>query len=431
MVWRGPIAALALACLLAAPVRAGEPLPAARPETVGFAPDRIERLHRGMQAFIDREELMGMVMLVARNGKRVDWTSLGYRDRKLGQSMRPDAIFRIASMTKPVTSVAVLLLLEEGRLLLTDPVSRYLPELGNRRVLVRQKGQPDSTIPAQREITIRDLLTHRSGIVYGFGDEPVAERYRALGVSDGLSTNDVSAADNLARLARAPLCCQPGREWHYGLSADVLGYLVEAVAKQPLDQFLQERVFRPLGMVDTGFVVPPEKWGRVATVYTARAGGGLREMADPETFDRITLSPVARFRAPGGYASGGAGLVSTASDYARFLEMLLEGGQLGGVRLLSRKTVELMTSSATADLTRPMGEDGGDFGLGVRVVTDLGASWRLGSAGAYSWGGIYGTSFFVDPKEKLVAVFMTQRFPFGDLNWGDRFQTLVYQAITR
>ena len=401
------------------------------PESVGISSERLDRMHRGMQAFVDRHEAGGIVTLVAREGRVADVHAVGFQDVASNRPMRPDTIFRIASMSKPITSVAVMMLYEEGKLQLTDPVSKYIPAFKNQRVVRAAEGGTVNFVAVRRDITIRDLLTHRSGLSYGFLDSgPVGTAYRASGISDGLTTTSGSIAENIDKLAAAPLVSQPGAEWHYSLSTDVLGRLVEVVGGIPFDVFLRERIFKPLGMTDTGFDVPEAKWSRLATVYTADGAGGIRAMKDPESFGNTVMSPFAYYKSPKHYFSGGAGLTSTIQDYARFTQMLLSGGALHAVRLLSPKTVELMTTSHTADLPSGglLGADG-QFGLGFRISTDLGAAQTLGSTGTYGWSGIYGTNFWVDPKEHLIGIMMVQRYPGSTV--AASFQTLVYSALTR
>jgi CubicO group peptidase (beta-lactamase class C family) len=430
--------ALLLAVLLAgaglAPLPGKVPpkAPAATaPASLGFDPGRLARLSQVMQGFVDRKELPGLVLLVARDGKTVELRALGHQDLEGKQPMRPDTIFRIASMSKPVTSVAVMILLEEGRLRLDDPLSKFIPEFKGAQVAVPGKeGEESKLVKATREITLRDLLTHRAGIGYGFGGAgPVQEAYRKLGVSDGLDEPGITLAENMARLAQAPLAHDPGKAFHYGLSADVLGRVVEVASGQSLDAFLRSRIFAPLKMKDTGFIVPPEQDARFAAACTGAEGGGIRAMNDPEITGWFRLSPQAGYRPGRRYLSGGAGLVATATDYARFAQMLLNRGALDGVRILSPKSVDLMTASHTHDL--PSAGSGTEFGLGVSVLVDLGASRQLGTLGLYGWGGLYGTTFWVDPKERLVAVLMTQRFPYAGLDWIGTFRTQVYQALVR
>lgn len=421
------------AALLLSSSQAAPPRPAT--EAAGISAPRLERLHAAVQGFVDRGEVAGAVTLLARDGRIVDLSAYGLKDAEQRTPMRTDTLFRIASMSKAITSVAVLMLYEEGRLLLTDPLSKFVPAFKGARVQARAPGPgapPAAPVAADREITIRDLLTHRSGITYGFIDAgPVGDAYRAAGVADGLAVAEGMVGDNVQRLAGMPLVSQPGTEYRYGLSTDVLGHVVEVVSGRPLDAFLRERVFAPLRMDDTGFAVPEAKWARLATLYSPGTDGRLRPMNDPETFGKVVMSPLAYYREPKRYFSGGAGLVSTAADYARFLQMLLGGGELDGARLLSPRTVELATVSHTSDLPRGAVGPGVDFGLGFSVVTDLGGTRRLGSAGLYAWGGIYGTSFWVDPRERLIGVLMAQRYPNAGVKLGETFQVMAYQALVR
>lgn len=402
-------------------------LPAATPESVGLSSERLDRLHKGMQAFVDRREAGGTVTLIARDGKIADLHASGFQDVENRTPMRTDTIFRIASMSKPITSVAVMMLEEEGRLLLTDPVSKFIPAFKGQRVVA----EGGTTVPARRDITIRDLLTHRSGLSYGFlNGGPVGEAYRREGVTDGLSTTSMTLQEAIDKLAAQPLMAQPGSAWNYSLSDDVLGRVVEVASGTTYDRFLRERIFVPLGMTDTAFEVADAKWSRLATVYSPDGAGGIRPMKDPETFGNATMSPLASYKTGKKYFSGGAGLTSTARDYAQFAQMLLNGGVLNGVRLLSPKTIELMTANHTSDVP-PAGliGAGAHFGLGFRVVNDIAATQTQGSVGLYGWLGIYGTSFWVDPKEHLVAVVMVQRYPGSPVANG--FQPLVYQSLVR
>jgi CubicO group peptidase (beta-lactamase class C family) len=426
------IRALALLLLTVAAAPVAQQLPSGTPGSVGISADRLQRLHQGMQGLVDRRDAAGTVTLLARDGKVVDVHASGFQDIESRTPMRPDTIFRIASMSKPITSVAIMMLYEEGKLLLNDPVSAFIPSFKQQQVIGGAAGQEGASrpVPARRGITIRDLLSHRSGLTYGFlNDGPVGDAYRKNGVADGLTATDDTLEQAIDKLAAQPLMSQPGAAWNYSLSTDVLGRVVEVASRQPLDVFLRERIFRPLLMVDTSFEVPDAKWSRLATVYSPDAAGGSRPMKDPERFGNTVMSPVAYYKPGKRYFSGGAGLASTARDYARFAQMLLNGGSLDGVRLLSPKSVELMTASHTADI--PVGGllgAGSQFGLGFRVVTDIGATQTLGSNGMYGWSGIYGTTFWVDPKERLVAILMVQRYPGSTA--AAVFQPLVYQAIT-
>ena len=321
-----------------------------------------------------------------------------------------------------------MMLYEEGRLALTDQVSRYIPACKQQRV-AEGGGEP---VNARRGMNLRDLLSHRSGLTYGFlNGGAVGNGYRKNGVTDGLAVTPMTLEEGINKLAAEPLVAHPGAAFNYSLSTDVLGRVVEVVSGQPFNVFLRERIFKPLKMADTDFVVPDAKWPRVTTVYSPETGGGIRPMKDPESFGNTVMSPIAYYKEPKTYFSGGAGLASTASDYGRFAQMLLNGGSLDGVQILSPKSIELMTRSQTSDLTppQPLLGFGINFGLGFRIVTDLGATLTLGSEGMYGWSGIYGTNFWVDPKERLVGVMMVQRYPGSPV--ASAFQPLVYQALTK
>src|SRR5262245_6444970 len=404
------------------------PLPTASPESVGISSERLDRLHGGMQAYVDRHEVGGIVTLIARDGKVVDVHTNGFQDVENHKPMQVDTIFRIASMTKPITSVAVMMLEEEGKLSLTDPVSRYIPAFKGQRVAA----EGGTTVPARREITIRDLLSHRSGLSYGFlNGGPVGDAYRKEGVTDGLTVTTMTLQEGIDKLAAQPLMAQPGSAWNYSLSVDVLGRVVEVVSGQSFDAFLRDRIINPLGMTDTAFVVPDPKWSRFSTVYSPNGSGNIRPMKDPEeAFGNAHLSQFAVYKEPKKYFSGGAGLTSTIQEYARFAQMLLNGGALDGVRLLSPTTIGLMTASQTSDLP-PNGllGPGTQFALGFRVVTDVAQTQTQGSNGMYGWLGIYGTTFWVDPKEHLIAIAMVQRYPGSPVGTG--FQPFVYSALTK
>jgi CubicO group peptidase (beta-lactamase class C family) len=401
------------------------------PESVGVSSERLARLHQAMKGFVDRKEVSGIVTLVARDGKTVDLYAVGAQDVEKNAPMKADSIFRIASMTKPVTSVAIMMLFEEGKLFLTDPVSKFIPAFKGSTVM-EGTGSEAKTVPARRAITIRDLLAHKSGITYGFlAAGAVGASYRKNGVTDGLTTTTMTLEENINKLAAEPLVAQPGSAFNYSLSTDVLSRVVEVASGQPYNVFVRDRILKPLKMNDTDFVVPESKWSRFVTVYSPDGKGGIRPMTDPESFGNTHMSPWALYREGRTYFSGGAGLASTASDYARFANMLLNGGSLDGARLLSPKTIELMTRSHTSELTPPLQllGPGVNFGLGFRVVTDLAQTQTLGSDGLYGWSGIYGTNFWVDPKEKLVAVLMVQKYPGSAV--AGAFQPMVYQSLVR
>ncbi len=398
-------------------------LPAAAPADVGLSAERLARITGAVRDHIDAGELAGAVALVARRGKVAHFEALGRMDGEAGSGvpMPGDALFGIASMTKPITSTAVMMLYEEDRFQLDDPVSRYLPALEKMTVIVVEEGHegpeaPYTTVPAERQTTIRDLLRHTSGLTYDFMDPgPVGRLYREQLEPDETAT----LGDFVTKLAELPLARQPATGFGYGLSTDVLGYLVEVVSGEPFDRFLARRIFAPLGMHDTAFYVPADKVERMTTLYAAGEDGKVKPAVRPW---------FRGYREPPAMPSGGAGLVSTATDYARFLQMLLGGGRANGVRLLSRKSVELMTTGHLGAMREGF-YPGYDFGLGFAVRVDVGESGTLGSVGEYAWSGIFSTYFFVDPHEQMFAILMTQTSPFDGLDLGSRFKKLVYQAI--
>ena len=406
------------ACALA------QDLSISKPESLGLSSERLERIATAVQSDIDQKRIAGAVTLVIRHGHVAWFKSQGMMDREANKSMRPDAMFRICSMTKPITSVAVMMLYEEGRFLLDDPISNYLPEFKNPKVLVKPPSGEPYSIPATREITIRDLLRHTSGLTYDWNHD-LGPMYQSAGVASGLMPYDGTIADNTKKLARVPLLFNPGERFEYGLSVDVLGRLVEVLSGKPLDEFFRTRIFEPLGMKDTYFFPPDNKLDRVATAYTYYPDKGLNRFPDTPiregTFsysaDYVTSGPKKLF-------SGGAGLVSTAMDYARFCQMMLDGGKVGNTRLLSRKTVELMTH----DQLGKIGPDQG-FGLGFGVAGVKSPLNELGSPGEYSWGGFFYTGFTIDPKEEMIVIFMAQLHPTGDLALDREVNVLAYQAI--
>jgi CubicO group peptidase (beta-lactamase class C family) len=405
-------------CLLA------QDIPTAKPESVGLSSERLERIGTVVQHDIDNKRIAGAVTLVVRRGHVAWFKSQGMMDREASKPMRPDAMFRICSMTKPITSVAVMMLYEEGRFLLDDPVSKYLPEFKNPKVLVKPaKGAPYS-IPATKEITIRDLLRHTSGITYNWNDD-LGAMYESAGVASGLLQYDGTIADSVKNLAGVPLLFNPGDRFEYSLSVDVLGRLVEVVSGKPLDEFFRTRIFEPVGMKDTYFFPPDNKLDRLATAYTYYPDKGLNRFPDtPIREGHFVYSANYPSRGPKKLFSGGAGLVSTAMDYARFCQMMLDGGKVGNTRLLSRKTVELMTH----DQLGKIGPDQG-FGLGFGVSGVKSPLAELGSEGEYSWGGFFYTEFTIDPKEQMIVIFMAQLHPTGDLTLNREVNVLAYQAI--
>jgi CubicO group peptidase (beta-lactamase class C family) len=389
------------------------PLPTARPAEIGLSEDGLRRLSAAFTREIESKRLPGMVALLARRGRVGFVESLGVRDPKTGAKMSAESIFRIYSMTKMIVSVATMMLAEEGRLLLGDPLSKYLPAFAKPKVAV-ESGSGVELVPAAREITIQDLLRHTSGLIYEFrGTGHVYQRYTDAKIGRRDQTN----ADHAATLATLPLNFHPGSRWEYGRSTDVLGRVLEVIAGKPLGEVLAERILRPLGMVDTGFHVPAAQLGRVAEAFEK----------DPDSGEPVSLLDP---REPPMFQSGGGGLFSTAQDVARFALMLQGGGAFGGVRLLGRKTVEFMTADHLGSIPgiEVMTGPGFGFGLGVAVRLADGLAASPGSAGQYYWGGIAGTVFWVDPREELVAVLLTQA-PGQREYYRALFRNLVYAAL--
>lgn len=395
------------------------------PAALGFSVERLSRVERLIEESIAADKIKGSVALIARDGKIVYHRAFGLADAESGTSMTPDTIFRIASMTKAVTTVAAMMLYEQGRFQLNDPVSKFLPEFADMRVIteVTEEGRIAGTAAANTPIRIVDLLAHTSGISYPFIESPLQQQYVDAGIIDGLTASRMRLADQMSLLSRQPLLFEPGSSFAYGLNIDVAGYLVEVVSGQALDEFFLEHITGPLGMHDTYFYLPPEKADRLATLYAHVDGEGLVVSNGRES--RIKMDdPDYPIRGARSYFSGGAGLVSTSRDYARFMQMLLNDGQLDGVRILSRKSVELMASP------RADGDGDGvlDIGVGFGVLPDLGVIGELGSPGTYQWGGAFNTTYFIDPAERLIALFMSQLRP-QDTDVAERFRTAVYQAL--
>jgi CubicO group peptidase (beta-lactamase class C family) len=420
---RSLVAALLVALALcpsaaAKPPAAGPPppLPLASPESQGLSKERLERLHAGIQRFVDEGKHAGAISLIARNGRIVDWRTYGKRDLEAGLPMETDTICRIYSMSKIVTSVAVLALLEEARFRLDDPIGDYLPELARMKVLTGGTVEKPLLADAKTPITIRHLLTHTSGLTYDFGDGTVDKIFREVKPFEAASMGEF-----LERVSRLPLAHEPGERFTYGVSTDVLGALVEKVSGQSLAEFMEERIWRPLGMKDTGFGVPEAKRGRLAKVYEKNPDGGLRPVKRLLDQEPVLLPKI---------LSGGGGLFSTTGDYARFMQMLLNGGQLDGVRVLSPKTVELMTANHLTLASRPFRDNPSEgFGLGGAVRVDLARDGGLGSVGQFGWTGAATTYASLDPKEKTVALLFVQHFPYDEHKIFWRFSTLFYQSI--
>lgn len=447
----GCMALVLLVVLAAAPAVQARVLPDAKPEREGMSAERLQRLTAHMNEAVDAGVMVGGLGVIARNGRVVYRQTYGLADRENGRPMTEDAIFRIYSMTKPVTSVAVMMLYEQGHFFLNDPVARYLPELADLEVAVstadggdtritsdgttsRTEGEGDKsrageTRKPRRQPTIRDLLTHTAGFTYGvFGNTEVDQRYR----ESELMSDDMSLEDFVGKLGEIPLQYEPGTRWHYSVSIDVLGRLVEAVSGMRFGEYLEKHLFEPLGMQDTSFVVPDDKWGRVAQIYSpAGTPPGPGGFMAPSTSTELVVADdrvSAGYRSGAQFESGGGGLVSTAADYLRFAQMLLNGGELNGVRILSPKSVELMTVNHLGDIPMGFGRGGVGFGLGFAVAQDLGEIGELGSAGEYNWGGAAGTRFWIDPQEQLIGVFMVQSIPHRT-RLATAFKNFTYQAI--
>jgi CubicO group peptidase (beta-lactamase class C family) len=388
----------------------------------GFAPDRLARIDRLLQQHVDENRIAGAVALVLRDGRPVYERAFGWSDKEAPRRMTVDTIFRIASPSKALTSVAILSLMEEGRLSLTTPVSEFIPRFAKATVAVKMD-TGISTVPARRQVTIRDLLTHTAGISYGT-DSTVAALYeeKGLGPAAGFgwytADKDEDVCDTMERLASLPFVAQPGDEYVYGYNTDILGCVVERASGMPLDRFIAERITIPLGLKDTQFFLPADQRTRLATVYSSGSDGTIvRAPEGARGQGHYIEGPRKNF-------SGGAGLLSTAHDYARFLEMIRNGGTLDGARILSPRTVALMTTNQVGTLHSTTGLG---FGLGFETVDRYGAS-GLASVGAFGWGGAYGSNYKVDPEARLVIVFMLNQIP-NRTDLGNRFPTLVYQAL--
>jgi len=385
------------------------PLPSATPESQGMSTARLERMHAGLQRFVDEGKHSGLVWLLARGGRVVDFGAYGRRDIEADQPMEKDTIVRIYSMSKILTTVAVMILYEEGRFELDDPIGNYLPELAHMKVLVGGTAEKPLLADARTPITIEHLLTHTSGFTYD-GDSGVGKLNR-----DAKIWESASLEEFVHRLAAVPLAHEPGERFTYGVSIDVLGALVEKLSGWSLPAFVEERICGPLEMRDTGFGVPEAKRARLAKVY--ELGPDHRLRAETKITGEVVVTPK--------LASGGGGMYSTAGDYARFMQMLLNGGQLEGVHVLSRKTVELMMANHLAHPEKP--SDG--FGLGGAVRLELASGRRLGSVGEFGWNGMATTYARMDPKEKMVLILLAQHLPYNEHGIFERFSTLAYQAI--
>jgi CubicO group peptidase (beta-lactamase class C family) len=416
------ILAIALGLLASSAAFAEDPLPRAKPEEVGFSPERLARIGETLKADIDAGRIPGAVIAIARHGKLVALDAYGWRDKAAGVAMTTDTIFNIASMTKPMTTVGALMLYEQGKILMDDPLAKYFPKFSDMRVAVRDDGEPTAlTVPAKRPITIHDLMRHTSGLIYGGRGTTVVHKMYPAGSGD--AANEYDGAAFLDKLAAAPLLYQPATVWDYGFGLDVTGLLIENISKQTLGQYLQANLFTPLGMTDTGFSISADRAARYAKPLPEDPDTGKPQARTPE------LTQPLKFECGGGCAA------STASDYLRFATMLMNKGRAGDTQLLARKTVDYMLSDqlgpniknliGNADPTRA---DYG-FGLGLAVRTTPGVVRMMGSVGQFSWPGASGTDWWVDPKEELAVVYLSAA-P-GPLRWHYRqlINALVYQAM--
>ena len=397
----------------------GAALPMTTPGDVGMSEEGVARIAPAMQAFVDDGRLPGVMTMISRGGEIVHWEAVGMRDIEAGDPLEPDDIFRIYSMTKPITSTAIMMLVESGDIALDDPVLKFIPAFADLTVLE----EDGSRTPAARPMTIKHLLSHSGGLTYGFfGSTPVDQMYLAERLFESPSLEDF-----VAKVAGLPLLAHPGELWNYSVSTDILGYIVQVVSGKPFEEFLAERIFEPLGMDDTAFWVPAEKRDRFATHYRA-SGDGLQVVDTPEeeAYRAYTRMPP--------MASGGGGLVSTASDYIRFAQMLLQEGQLDDVRILQPETVRAMRFNQLPDELTPISFEtwippAYGFGLGFATLVDEDATSDADHNGVFRWGGAANTFFWIDPEAELIAMVWTQVNPFLIYSIEKQFQTLVYEAM--
>ena len=399
---------------------------AVKPESVGLSSERLALIgHHLEEAYIKPRKIAGAVTLIARRGEIAYLSSVGKMDLERDRPMKEDTIFRLFSMTKPITSVGLMMLYEKAQFSLNDPVHKFIPEWQNLRVYGSGNYPNFQTVPVEREMTIRDLFTHTSGLTYGFWERTnVDAAYRKLEIGSG------NLRKMIQDLAKLPLEFSPGTHWNYSHATDVLGYLIEVLSGMPLDAYLKKEIFDPLKMVDTGFSVPPEKVDRFAANYANGMDGTLMLMDDPET-SSYTRDP--------SFLMGGGGLVSTVSDYSRFCQMLANGGHLDGAAILGPRTIEFMTMNhlpdgkymagmALSPLTQ-IRNAGVGFGLGFAVHRDVPKFGDIGSPGEYEWGGMASTAFWIDPVEDMYVIFMTQFVPDGTYDFRGQLKSIIYPAL--
>ena len=401
-----------------------QPITTGTPEAAGFSSERLKRLDAAMDEWVKKGYMNGGAALIIRNGKIAYYKASGYNDLDTKSTLQKDGIFRIASQTKAITSVAIMMLFDEGKLLLSDPVSQYIPSFKKQSVLVTLN--PDTTyttVPATREVTIKDLLTHTSGLGYAqIGSKEANAIYEKSKLTAGIGVSNETLLTAMTRLGTLPLMHQPGEKWTYGLNNDLLGSLVELISGVSLDEFFRTRIFEPLGMKDTYFTIPQAKAFRLVNLYTEKSDGTLVKAGTNMLNGPVTANyPLVKTS----YYSGGAGLSSTLYDYAIFLQMLLNNGEYNGKRLLGRNTVRMMTSNQIGDLS--LGDD--KFGLGFQIVSEKGSGRTPAQAGTFSWGGAFATSYWVDPKEKMVLLFYRQLQARTHNELVEKFRALTYQAI--
>jgi len=404
-------------------------LQSVNPETQGISSERLKQLDANINQWIKEGQLNGATAIILRNGKIVYHKAFGFASENV--PMKTNNIFRIASMTKPVISVAAMMLYEEGKFLLTDPVSKFIPEFKNPLVLDKYNAADTTytTVPAKREITMRDILSHTSGIGYAqIGSATSNAIYYKNNINGGIGTPYSTLKDVIPRLAKLPLFAQPGEEFYYGLNTDVLGYLIEVISGIPLDKYLQQKIFQPLGMNDTYFFLPKEKQERLVSLYSQ--GNNKMSIQDSLISLNGTFSRDFPKTNNGTYFSGGAGLNSTAYDYALFGQMLLNGGELNSKRILSPATIQIMVSNQIGELL--MWGDANKtrrFGLGFGILTDYAERTLMIPVGSYGWDGMFASHYWTDPKNKMVVVFMRNIWPTEHWDYGDRIKPLIYQAL--
>ncbi len=414
------IAIFIISVLLSSTIAAAD-LSRSRPEELGISSERLGRLDTVLNSYVEENLIAGQVLLVLRKGRIAHSLANGMRDIEATDPMKEDTIFRIASQTKALVSTGIMILHERGQLDISHPLSRYIPEWENVQVAIPNENGSYNLEPVERPITLRHLLTHTAGMSYGTG--PASREWEEADFQGWYFANKTETiGESIARMASLPLDAHPGTAWIYGYNTDILGAVIEKASGMDLNNFLQQEIFEPLEMSDSHFYLPENKRDRLAVVYQPKPGGGIQAIPATDGMRSQGLY----IDGPRISYSGGAGLLSTANDYARFLQMTLNGGELDGKRILSRKTIELMTTNHLGDLPFRSGQG---FGLGFSIVTDLGERGTLGSVGEYGWGGAYHSTYWVDPQEELVVVYLTQIIPATGLDDYAKLRSGVYQAI--